>query len=113
MVQQLRIDEIDNLTIAVLDASGNPVSPPVTFDAAPVWTLVDTGTSSGASLVPAADGLTAVLTPGAVGATVTVNLALSVGGTPFTATLDVTTVAGVSTVASIAIVATPAPKPTP
>lgn len=110
MAQLLRIDEIDNLTIAVLDASGNPVTPPVTFDSPPVWALVDTA-SSGASLVPDASGLSAVLTPGAVGSTVTLNLTGVIGGVTFTASLDVTIVAGVSTVASISIVATPAPKP--
>ena len=108
MAQTLRVTEIDNLSIAMLDAAGNPVT--ATFDAAPAWTLTDTG-ASGAALTAAADGLTAVLTPSAVGATVTVGVTGSISAVSFTATLDVTFEAGVSAVASIQIVAVPAPKP--
>ena len=108
MAQILRVDEIDNLSIAAVDASGAPITP--TFDAPPTWTLVDTA-ASGATLVAAADGLSAVLTAGAVGTTVSVNLSGVIGGTTFTATLDVSFVASATGVASISIVATPAPKP--
>lgn len=111
MAQTLHVDQIDNLSIAFLDARGNPTT--ATFDAPATWTLTDSS-ASGAVLTPAADGNTATLTPGTVGATVTVNLSGAIGGTTYSATLDVSFVSGA--VASIQIVAnavpaTPAPTP--
>lgn len=108
MSQNVTDAQVLNLSIAGADASGNPVTP--TFDSPPTWTLVDPS-SSGATLVPSADGLTAVLTPGAVGSSLTVNLTAVNGGSTFTASLDVTVSS--SGLASISIVAVAVPKPAP
>lgn len=108
MTQVLRVNEIDNLSIAYLDSAGNPVT--AAFDAAPSWSLGDPGTS-GAALTVGGDGLTAVLNPGAVGGTVTVGVTGLISGTSYTASLDVTFEAAPTVVASIRIDAVPAPKP--
>lgn len=113
MSATLALNQLGNLSIAFLDNSNPPVAivPTPTPDAAPVWTVSDTTV---ATLVADPTGLTAVLTPVAVGP-VTVTLALTVGGVSFNATASIT-VAASSTGApgpltSIAIVLTPVAKP--
>ena len=108
MAQTLHVDQIDNLSIAFLDARGNPTTS--AFDAAPAWTLTDSS-ASGAVLTPSADGLTGTLAPGKAGAVVTLNLSGLIGGVNYSATLDVSFVSG--SVASIQIVAVAAPATAP
>ena len=105
MAQTLTDNQIDNLSIVATDGAGNPVAP--TFDSPPSWTLSDPSGSN--SLVASADGLTAVLTPGQVGSTPTVNLSGIIGGVTLTASLAISIVS--SAVVALSIVGTPAAKP--
>lgn len=107
MAQTLTDNQIDNLAIVATDGAGNPVSP--TFDSPPTWTLSDPSNSN--TLAASADGLTAVLTPGQVGSTPTVNLSGIIGGVTLTASLAVSIVS--SAVVSISIVGVPTDKPAP
>lgn len=104
-MSQLHIDQFDNLSLAAVDAKGNVVSP-IPFDSAPVWTNSD---DTAATLAAATDGLSASLTPVKAGGVTTVTVSASIAGTPFSATLDVSVVAGA--VAGLSIVETFSPTP--
>jgi hypothetical protein len=101
MSDTLHLNQIDNLSIVADDANLNIV--PFTPDAPPVWT---NSNPAAATMVASADGLTAVLTPVAVGVT-TVGVSVVINKVTFSASDDITIVAGA--IASISIVATPAP----
>jgi len=117
MSDQIHLSQVDNLSIVADDANLNVV--PFTPDAAvppatnPTWT---NSNPAAATLVASADGLTAVLTPVAVGVT-TVGVSVLITDpatkvtTTFSASDDISVVTG--PIASISIVATPAPKPVP
>jgi hypothetical protein len=107
MASTFAMNQIVNLSIQALDASGNVLTG-VVFDSPPAWTDDAPAT---ATLVASADGTTAVLTPVAPG-TLNVGLTAIVGGVSFTAALAETLTAAAPTVASVQIVATNAPLPT-
>lgn len=90
-----------NMSIVFLDQNGNPMLTAPTPDAAPTWT--DSTPATG-TLVPAADGLSAVETAVAAGADV-VTLSLTIGGTAFTATLPITVAAVAQVLTSVDIIA--------
>ena len=93
-------------TVSAVDAN-NLVVPNVTYDAPPVWTISD---STVATVVAAADGLSAVVTGVAAG-TALVTVAASVGGnalTPGTQTVTVTPVTVGVPVALVIDAGTPA-----
>lgn len=100
-------NQIANLSLAGNDAAGLPITP--VFDSAPQWSLSDTTPPSGAVLTVASDGMTATLSAGTVGQSVTVNVVGSVKGKTYSASLSVMFIAG--DLASISIVATLAPAP--
>lgn len=106
MAQQLHVDQIDTISIAAVDAAGNPVV--ATFDSPPVWT---NSNPLAATNVVSSDGLTNVLTPvaGATGQVTTVAVTAIIGGTTFTASSDYTIVAGA--VAGINLVDSFSPTP--
>lgn len=106
MASQLHIDQLGNLSITFADSTNNPIVPAPTPDAPPTWTVDDLTV---ATIVVAADGMSAVMTPIKVSGVSTVTLALVVGGTKWGAVMAVTIVAGA--IASVAIVLTPVPKP--
>lgn len=88
------------LAIAYLDQNGNPMLTAPTVDAAPAWA---NSTSATETLLPATNGLSCEATTVAVGND-TVSLTLAVGGTSFTAVLDVTVAAAeVQVLTSVAI----------
>ena len=84
--------------IECLDATGKVISPTPAFDAPPTWT--DSNPAAVAIQEPAND-LTATLTPVAPGSAA-ISVTVHIGGTAFSATLDV--VVPPPTVASIQIV---------
>lgn len=73
-------------TLVFLDQNGNPMVTTPVPDAPPTWT--DTTPATG-TLTPGLSGLTATELATGVGAD-TVNVALAVGGTSFSASIDVT-----------------------
>jgi len=89
-----------NMTIAYLDANGNPMLTPPTPDTPPTWT--NTSTSVG-TLTVAGGGLTATELAIAPGSDV-VNLSLTVDNVAFSATLAVTVDAAPQVLTSIQIV---------
>ena len=96
------------MTIEYTDSNGNKTSTWPT-DAAPAWSDTTPATDT---LVAAADGNSATALGSAAGGDDTINLALSAGGVPFSATLALTVVPVVvaPTLASIAIIpGTPTP----
>lgn len=98
IMSNIRLDQTAALSVEALDAFGNPV--PAVFDAPPVW-----ANSNDAAATLAVTGNTAVLTPaaGSVGQSTTVSVVATIGGAPFSASIDYT-VTGAA-VASIRIVA--------
>jgi len=82
MTATTSIDHTVLVSLAIADAKGNPTAAP----AVPVWTL-DNPTV--ATVVAAADGMTAVVTPTTVGV---VNLTVTVGS--LTASVAITFTAG-------------------
>ena len=91
-----------SFTLVFLDQRGNPMLTTPAPDAAPVWT--DTTPATG-TLTSAPSGLTASEIANAVG-TDTVNVALSVGGTAFTASIDLTVQEEPQVLTSIQVLAT-------
>jgi hypothetical protein len=73
-------------SLVFLDQNGNPMVTTPLPDAPPTWT--DTTPATG-TLTPAASGLTATELTTGVGAD-TVNVSLAVGGTSFSASIDLT-----------------------
>lgn len=102
MADTVHIDQTAVLSIEADDKAGDIVSP-VAFDSPPSWT---SSNPSAATVTASADGTTAVLQPTGLGVT-TIGLAASINGVAFTATDDITIVAG--DVASLKIVVTPQP----
>ena len=90
---QATIDNTVTLTVAFTDSKGNPTSPAST----PVWTA-DSATS--ATLAPAADGLSVVVSP--TGALGTTNITATVGSV--TGTASVTFVPGGAVAANVTAV---------
>ncbi len=108
MAYTLDVGKTENLSIAYLDASGNPMVPVPTPDAPPSWSQ---STPASETLTAAADGNTATAVGLAAG-TDTIDVDLMVGGIAFKATIDATINAvapPAQVLTSIAIVATPAP----
>ena len=91
-----------SFTLVFLDQNGNPMLTTPTPDAAPTWS--DTTPATG-TLTAAPSGLTAVEIANAVGSD-TVNVALSVGGTAFTASIDLTVQEAPQVLTSLQILAT-------
>ena len=87
------------LSLKFLDINGNPMLTPPVPDAAPVWTNT---AAAEETLVAAASGLTAIATALAPGAD-TVNVALTVGGVAFAASLDVAVTAAPQVLGSVVI----------
>lgn len=100
MALSLQLTQTLPLSIEFDDTTGAAIQPAPAPDTAPVWTVSDTTI---ATLMPAADGLSAALVAVAVG-TVTVSLTLVVTGTAFSASLSVPVVSAAVSVASIKIV---------
>lgn len=73
-------------TLVFLDQNGNPMITTPLPDAPPTWT--DTTPATG-TLTPSASGLTATELATGIGAD-SVSVALAVGGTAFTGSIDVT-----------------------
>ncbi len=71
--------------ITFLDQHGNPMLTPVTPDAVPVWSNVDTAVET---VTASADGMSMSAVPAKVGVD-TVTVVVTVGGVEFSATLDV------------------------
>jgi hypothetical protein len=90
------------MSIAYLDANGNPMLTTPVPDAAPTWT--DTTPATG-TLTVAPGGLTATELAIAAG-TDLVNLSLTVGGVSFAATQGITATAAAQVLTSVAIEAT-------
>jgi hypothetical protein len=90
------------MTISFLDQNGNPMLTAVTPDAPPTWS--DTTPATG-TLTPAAGGLSATEAAIAAGSDV-VNVALTVGGAAFSASLGITVSPAPQVLTSIAINAT-------
>lgn len=93
LMSNLRLDQLNNLSIEAVDANGNPV--PAAIESA-TWS-----NSNDAAATLAATDATAVLTPVALGET-TVSVTAVVGGQSFSASITVTVVPGA--VAGIRIV---------
>jgi hypothetical protein len=89
-------------TVSAVDANGNTV-PNVTYDAPPQWTISDTTI---ATIAPAADGLSAVVTGVAAGS-VLVTVSASVGGVALTPGTQTVTVTTATVGAPVALVITP------
>lgn len=102
MASTIKVGQTLPLSIEFLDQDGNPMMPTPAPDAPPTWQQTSPATES---LTAALDGLTASTTGVAAGGD-TVHLNLTVGGIPFSATLDVTVeaVAPSQTLTSISIV---------
>jgi hypothetical protein len=111
MADTLHLAQIGNLSIVADDSKLNVVSftpdPVVAPATNPTWT---NSNPAAATLVASVDGLTAVLTPVAIGVT-TVGVSVVIGGVTFSASDDISIVGGA--VASVSIVLTPAPAVTP
>ncbi len=90
------------MTIQVLDANGNPMLVPVTFDAVPVWANTTPATETVAAAV---DGKSATGTPVAPGLD-TVSVSFTIAGKPFSASLSVEVDAAPQVATSAVIVAT-------
>lgn len=93
-----------NFSLVFLDQNGNPMLVTPTPDTPPAWT--DTTPATG-TLTAAASGLTASELAVAAG-TDTVNVALTVGGVAFSASIDLTVQAAPQVLTSIQILATTA-----
>jgi len=91
-----------SFTLVFLDQRGNPMLTTPAPDAAPVWT--DTTPATG-TLTAGASGMTASELAVAAGAD-TVNVSLSVGGTEFKASIDLTVQEAPQTLTSIQVLAT-------
>jgi hypothetical protein len=91
-----------SFTLVFLDQNGNPMLTTPTPDAPPVWT--DTTPATG-TLTPAPSGLTASELTTTVGSD-TVNVALTVGGTSFSGTIDLTVQSVPQVLTSVQIAAT-------
>jgi hypothetical protein len=91
-----------SFTLVFLDQNGNPMLTTPTPDAPPSWS--DTTPVTG-TLTPAPSGLTATELANGVG-TDTVNVSLMVGGTSFSASIDLTVQAVPQVLTSIQIAAT-------
>lgn len=81
IMSQLHINQVDNLSLAATDASGNPVNPiPFTSGTSPQWT---NSNPAAAALTVSSDGMTAVVAPIATAAgqstTVTVSAQIDDG----------------------------------
>jgi hypothetical protein len=84
-IQQVALGHKLNMFIDFLDQNGNPMLTPVVPDAVPTWT---TSSDTVATEVIAADGLSAVMNPIAVG-TDQIGISVLVKGVKYEATLDV------------------------
>jgi hypothetical protein len=91
-----------DFSIVFLDQNGNPMLTTPVPDAPPTWSDATPATGT---LVPAANGLTASEKAIAAGSD-TVTVALAVGGTNFTASIDVTVEAAPQVLTSIQILGT-------
>ena len=98
-MSDIRLDQTATLAVEAIDAFGNPV--PAAFDSPPAWT-----NSNNAAATLAVSGDSATLTPvaGGVGQSTTVTVTASIGGAPFSGSIDYTVVSGV--IVGIRIVAT-------
>lgn len=103
MATELKVGQTLPLSIAYFDQNGAPMDVTPTPDAAPSWANLTPAT---AILTAAGDGLSANSVAAGAG-TDTVRVTLTVGGTQFAATLDLTVVAAPTsqTLTSIGIVA--------
>jgi hypothetical protein len=80
------VGHVDNMSIVYLDQHGNPMLASPTPDSAPTWAATTPATGT---LAAASSGLSAVYTAVAAGSDV-VTLTAIVGGTTYSATLDIT-----------------------
>lgn len=100
MATTITVGQTLPMIIRYLDQQGQPMATTQTPDLAPAWTQASPTTDA---LVVAPDGFSATARGLAVG-TDTVSLTLSVGGTSFSATLDVQVDAAPQVLTSIEIV---------
>lgn len=104
----MKVNDQLPITIQAADEFGNPTS--ANFDAPPAWSVSD---STVATVTPAADGLSAVVTsPSGKLASCTVQVAGTVGGQPVQGSLQLTMVAGDTAEITLAP-GTPTPAPAP
>lgn len=87
-MRNLRLDQTDTLSLMGRDHKGNPIAP--SFDSPPVWASSD-GVVAGLS--PASDVNSVIVMPAALG-TATISVTASIGGNPYTASIDVTVTPG-------------------
>ena len=102
MDASVSIGHVINAALSFLDQNGNPMLVQPKLDSVPVWTQLTPATEA---VVASADGLTALITPAAVGVD-TVTVTLSVSGKQFTATLSVNVTAAPQVFTSFTIVPT-------
>lgn len=103
MTATLPLDQLGNLALTVTDHANNPLT--VAFDAPPVW---GSSAPTVGTIAAAADGVTAILTPVALGG-LTVSVSATIGGKSFSGTLDV--IVGAGGPANLVVTMTAVPKP--
>jgi len=103
----LQVDQKVGVSISPMDAAGNPAR----VDGTPVWNASDAGAL--VTVVPALDGMSAVMTPvgpiGTLQVSVTVDADLGAGVRALVGVLDVELVGGEAVVVNI-MPGTPEPK---